>query len=182
MGEICDIGIVGLAVMGQNLALNMARKGFNVAVFNRTASRTQDFVKERVTDETIFPAYEVEEFLSLLAPPRRVMLMVKAGQPVDDFIQLFAPHLSSGDLIMDGGNSYYRDTDRRTKEAEDKGFLYLGVGISGGEYGALHGPSIMPGGHQEGYLMVKDILEKVAAQAEDGPCCTYLGPARQGTL
>jgi 6-phosphogluconate dehydrogenase len=180
MGGICDIGIVGLAVMGQNLALNMARKGFNVAVFNRTASRTQDFVKERVKDETIFPAYEVEEFLSLLAPPRRVMLMVKAGQPVDDFIQLFAPHLSSGDLIMDGGNSYYRDTDRRTKEAEDKGFLYLGVGISGGEYGALHGPSIMPGGHQEGYLMVKDILEKAAAQAEDGPCCTYLGPGSAG--
>ncbi|HXL03072.1 MAG TPA: NADP-dependent phosphogluconate dehydrogenase [Candidatus Atribacteria bacterium] len=180
MEGFCDIGIVGLAVMGQNLALNMARKGFKVAVFNRTASRTRDFLETRVKDESIFPAYEVEEFLSLLASPRRVMLMVKAGQPVDDFIQLFAPHLSSGDLIMDGGNSYYRDTDRRIKEAESKGFLYLGVGISGGEYGALHGPSIMPGGHREGYFLVKDILEKAAAQVEDGPCCTYLGPSSAG--
>ncbi|HPZ81328.1 MAG TPA: NAD(P)-binding domain-containing protein, partial [Candidatus Atribacteria bacterium] len=125
MGGFCDIGIVGLAVMRQNLALNMARQGFKVAVFNRTASRTQDFVKERVKGEPIFPAYEVEEFLSLLVRPRRVMLMVKAGQPVDDFIQLFAPHLAPGDLIMDGGNSYYRDTDRRIRGAEDKGFLYL---------------------------------------------------------
>ncbi len=180
MGGFCDIGIVGLAVMGQNLALNMARQGFKVAVFNRTASRTQDFVKERVKGEPIFPAYEVEEFLSLLVRPRRVMLMVKAGQPVDDFIQLFVPHLAPGDLIMDGGNSYYRDTDRRIRGAEDKGFLYLGVGISGGEYGALHGPSIMPGGHREGYLLVKDILEKAAAQVEDGPCCTYLGPGSAG--
>lgn len=180
MGGHCDIGIVGLAVMGQNLVLNMARKGFKVAVFNRTAQRTQDFMRERVKDEPIFPAYQVEEFLSLLSSPRRVMLMVKAGQPVDDFIQLFTPHLSPGDLIIDGGNSYYRDTDRRIKEAESKGLLYLGVGISGGEYGALHGPSIMPGGHEEGYLLVKDILEKAAAQVEDGPCCTYLGPGSAG--
>ncbi len=179
MQNSCDIGIIGMAVMGQNLALNIARKGFKVAVFNRTASRTEELMK-RVREEEIVPTYNLKEFVNSLKRPRKVMLMVKAGPAVDEFIDKLLELLEPGDLIIDGGNSFYQDTERRIKEVEERGLLFLGTGISGGEYGALHGPSIMPGGHQEGYALVREIFEKVAAQVEDGPCCTYLGPRSAG--
>jgi len=175
----CDIGIIGMAVMGQNLALNIARKGFQVAVFNRTASRTDELMK-RVEKESIVPTYTLKEFVASLKKPRKAMLMVKAGAAVDEFIDKLLELLEPGDLIIDGGNSFYQDTERRIKKVEKQGLLFLGTGISGGEYGALHGPSIMPGGHEEGYALVKEIFEKAAAQVEDGPCCTYLGPRSAG--
>ncbi len=179
MQNSCDIGIIGMAVMGQNLALNIARKGFKVAVFNRTASRTEELMK-RVREEEIVPAYNLEEFVNSLKKPRKAMLMVKAGPAVDEFIDKLLELLEPGDLIIDGGNSFYQDTERRIKNVEERGLLFLGTGISGGEHGALHGPSIMPGGHQEGYALVKEIFEKAAAQVGDGPCCTYLGPRSAG--
>ncbi len=176
----CDIAIIGMAVMGQNLALNIARKGFAVAVFNRTGEKTQQFITERVADEPIVPTYTLAELAGVLRKPRRIMLMVKAGQAVDEFITAILPHLEPGDLLIDGGNSFFRDTERRIALAENHQLLFLGTGVSGGEYGALHGPSIMPGGHREGYLLVQEILEKAAAQVEDGPCCAYLGPGGSG--
>lgn len=179
MQNACDIGIIGMAVMGQNLALNIARKGFKVAVFNRTASRTEELMK-RVQKEKIIPTYSLEELVSFLKKPRKVMLMVKAGPAVDEFIDKLLKLLEPGDLIVDGGNSFYQDTERRIKRVEEQKLLFLGTGISGGEYGALHGPSIMPGGHREGYFLAKEIFEKAAAQVEDGPCCTYLGPRSAG--
>jgi len=180
MNGNCDIGIIGMAVMGQNLALNIARKGYRVAVFNRTAERTREFVANRLRGEPVVPTYSLEEFISVLRKPRRVMLMVKAGSAVDEFMEALFPLLETKDLLIDGGNSFFRDTERRIREAEKRGVLFLGIGISGGEYGALHGPSIMPGGHEEGYRLVQEILEKAAAQVEDGPCCTYLGPGGSG--
>lgn len=179
MPQKCDIGIIGMAVMGQNLALNIARKGFSVAVFNRTAEKTRQFFENRVKDEPIYPAYSLEEFIDLLRSPKKVMLMVKAGKPVESFLELLFPLLEAGDLILDGGNSHFQDTERRIAQAEKKGLLYLGVGISGGEEGALNGPSIMPGGHRAGYELVEEILKQAAAQA-DGPCTTYLGPGGAG--
>lgn len=180
MTEPCAIGIIGMAVMGQNLALNIARKGFRVAVFNRTPERTKEFYETKVKDEPIRPTYDLSGFVEALERPRKILLMVKAGEAVDAFLKALFPFLEKGDLIIDGGNSFFRDTDRRLKEAESRGFLFLGMGISGGEYGALHGPSLMPGGHKEGYELVRDILEKAAAQVPDGPCCTYLGPGSCG--
>ncbi|MGQ9472574.1 MAG: NADP-dependent phosphogluconate dehydrogenase [Candidatus Caldatribacteriaceae bacterium] len=180
MNGNCSIGIIGMAVMGQNLALNMARKGFRVAIFNRTGERTQEFVTQRVLGEPIIPTYSLEEFIASLERPRRVLLMVKAGKAVDEFMANLFPLLERGDLLIDGGNSFFQDTERRLKEAEKRKILFLGTGISGGEHGALHGPSIMPGGHREGYLLVQEILEKTAAQVEDGPCCAYLGPGGSG--
>ncbi|MCX6089290.1 MAG: NADP-dependent phosphogluconate dehydrogenase, partial [Candidatus Atribacteria bacterium] len=177
---MCDIGIIGMAVMGQNLALNIAKKGYSVAVFNRTPSKTHDVMKRRAAHEALSATYNMEEFISLLQRPRRIMLMVKAGQPVDDIIQTLTPYLERGDLIIDGGNSYFKDTERRYRDAESHGLLFLGTGISGGEYGALHGPSIMPGGHRAGYDLVKDIFEKISAQVDDGPCCTFLGSGAAG--
>ncbi|NSW76878.1 MAG: NADP-dependent phosphogluconate dehydrogenase [Candidatus Atribacteria bacterium] len=177
---MCDIGIIGMAVMGQNLALNIARKGFRVAVFNRTQERTREFVNTRLQGEPIVPTHSLEEFVSVLGKPRRIMLMVKAGQAVDEFMEALFPLLEPGDLIIDGGNSFFQDTERRLQEAEKRGLLFLGTGVSGGEYGALHGPSIMPGGHREGYELVSEILERAAAQVEDGPCCSYLGPGGSG--
>lgn len=176
----CVIGIIGMAVMGQNFALNIARKGFKVAVFNRTPKRTQEFQKTRVKGEPIYPTYDLSEFVHALERPRKVLLMVKAGEAVDEFMKTLFPLLEKGDLIIDGGNSFFRDTDRRLKEAESRELLFLGMGISGGEYGALHGPSLMPGGHKKGYELVQDVLEKAAAQVDDGPCCTYLGPGSCG--
>ncbi|MEI6156755.1 MAG: NADP-dependent phosphogluconate dehydrogenase [Atribacterota bacterium] len=177
---MCDIGIIGMAVMGQNLALNIAKKGYSVAVFNRTPSKTHDVMKRRAAHEALSATYNMEEFISLLQRPRRIMLMVKAGQPVDDIIQTLTPYLEKGDLVIDGGNSYFKDTERRYRDAESHGLLFLGTGISGGEYGALHGPSIMPGGHRAGYDLVKDIFEKISAQVDDGPCCTFLGSGAAG--
>ena len=175
-----DIGLIGLAVMGQNLVLNMESKGFSVSVFNRTAARTEEFMKSLAAGKKAMPTYSIEEFVRSLEKPRKIMLMVKAGDPVDDFIGQLRPHLDKGDLIIDGGNSFYKDTERRAAELEKDGILYIGTGVSGGEEGALKGPCIMPGGQKEAYALVEDVLTKIAAQADDGPCCTYIGPRGAG--
>jgi 6-phosphogluconate dehydrogenase len=177
--EKCDIGLVGMGVMGRNLVLNMEDNGYSVGVYNRTTSKTKDFVQEN-KDREIYPGYDYEEFVGLLKRPRSIMLMVKAGPPVDAVIDDLIPLLEEGDLIIDGGNSYYKDTERRAKDLEDKGFMYIGTGVSGGEYGARHGPSIMPGGHREAYDRVSEILEAIAAKVDGEPCVTYLGPRGAG--
>jgi 6-phosphogluconate dehydrogenase len=174
------IGLIGLAVMGQNLALNIARNGFSVSVYNRTPERTKEFIEKRVKEEKIDPYYDLKSFVESLEKPRKIILMVKAGQPVDEMIQELLPYLEPGDLIIDGGNSYFRDTSRRIRELKDKGIFYLGMGVSGGEYGALHGPSLMPGGTKEAYKLVEEMLLKIAAKTEDGPCCTYVGDDSAG--
>lgn len=171
-----DIGLIGLAVMGENLILNMESKGFTVAVFNRTVSKVDDFIKGRAKDKKIIGAHSLEEFISNLKRPRKIMLMVKAGKPVDDFIELLIPHLEKGDIIIDGGNSHFPDSIRRTKYLEEKGFLFIGTGVSGGEEGALKGPSIMPGGSPAAWEHVKPIFQSIAAKVEDGtPCCDWVG-------
>ncbi len=170
-----DFGLIGLAVMGQNLVLNIEEKGFSVAVFNRTAARTEEFMAGEAKGKKIVPTYTIEEFMASLKKPRRIMLMVKAGSPVDEFIQLVLPHMEKGDLLLDGGNSFFQDTIRRNKTLAEKGFLYIGTGVSGGEEGARHGPSIMPGGQQEAWDLVQPILTKIAAQVNGEPCCTYIG-------
>jgi 6-phosphogluconate dehydrogenase len=177
----CDIGLIGLAVMGQNLVLNMDDHGFKVAVFNRTVSKVDDFINGNAKGTGVIGTHSIEELVSVLKRPRRVMLMVKAGQPVDSFIELLIPHLEAGDIIIDGGNSNYHLTIRRAEYAESKGLLYIGTGISGGEEGARHGPSIMPGGSPEAWPHVKPILQAVAAKVEDGtPCCDWVGPNGAG--
>ena len=175
-----DFGLIGLAVMGQNLALNVESKGFSVAVYNRTTARTQEFMAGPAKGKNIIGAESLEDFIAALSRPRKIMLMVKAGQPVDDFIDRLLPHLDKGDLIIDGGNSHFPDTIRRSKALAEKGFLYIGTGVSGGEEGALLGPSIMPGGQPEAYELVAPILTKIAAQVDGGPCCTYIGPDGAG--
>lgn len=180
MEKKCDIAVVGLAVMGQNLVLNMESNGFRVAVYNRTKSTMERFVEERTEGKEVYPSYSMSELVEMLEKPRKVMLMVKAGKPVDYVMEDLVPHLDEGDIIIDGGNSNFHDTDRRHQEMAEKGIRYLGTGISGGEYGALHGPSIMPGGEEDAYRELEDILTAVAAQTEDGPCVTYLGPRSAG--
>jgi 6-phosphogluconate dehydrogenase len=171
-----DIGIVGLAVMGENLILNMESKGFTVACYNRTVSKVERFINGRAKGKKIIGAYSVEELCDSLATPRRVMLMVKAGKPVDDFIQLLLSHLDEGDIIIDGGNSHFPDTIRRTRYLEAKKLRYIGTGVSGGEEGALTGPSIMPGGSPDAWPFVKPIFQAVAAKVADGtPCCDWVG-------
>jgi 6-phosphogluconate dehydrogenase len=176
----CDIGLIGLAVMGQNLALNMDDHGFKVAVFNRTVSRVDDFVNGNAKGTQVVGTHSIEELVSVLKRPRRVMLMVKAGQPVDDFIELLIPHLEEGDIVIDGGNSNYNDTMRRVEYVESKGLLYIGTGVSGGEEGARRGPSIMPGGSPEAWPHVEPIFQAVAAKVPEGdpdgvPCCDWVG-------
>ena len=172
----CDIGLIGLAVMGQNLVLNMNDHGFKVAVFNRTVSKVDDFIDGNAKGTEIVGTHSIEELVSVLKPPRRVMLMVKAGPAVDMFIDLLVPHLEDGDIVIDGGNSNYQDTMRRTEHLESKGLLYIGTGVSGGEEGARHGPSIMPGGSPEAWPHVKPIFQAVAAKVDDGvPCCDWVG-------
>ena len=180
MTDKADFGIVGMAVMGQNLALNVESKGFTVAVYNRTAARTEEFAKTRAQGRKIIPTYSAEEFVETLERPRKVMLMVKAGPPVDEMLEHLMPHLEEGDILIDGGNSFFKDTERRLRQAEERGLLYLGTGVSGGEYGALHGPSLMPGGHREAYDQVAPIFLQIAAKVEDGPCCAYIGPGGAG--
>ncbi|MBT4483638.1 MAG: decarboxylating NADP(+)-dependent phosphogluconate dehydrogenase [Candidatus Latescibacteria bacterium] len=172
----CDIGLVGLAVMGENLVLNMESRGFSVAVFNRTVSKVDDFINGNAKGKNIKGYHSIEELAASLKSPRKVMLMVKAGKPVDDFIELVLPHLEKGDIIIDGGNSHFPDTIRRTKYIKDKGLLYIGTGVSGGEEGALKGPSIMPGGSPEAWPHVKPIFQAIAAKVGDGtPCCEWVG-------
>lgn len=174
-----EIGLIGLSVMGQNLTLNIARN-HSIAVYNRTPSKTEDFINNKVEQQDIKGTYELEEFISSLAKPRKIMLMIKAGKPVDLVIDSLLPYLEEDDIIIDGGNSHFKDTDRRLKNLNKKGIRYLGVGISGGEYGALHGPSIMPGGTENAYAEVSDILEDAAAKTDKGSCVSYLGPKSAG--
>ena len=172
----CDIGLIGLAVMGENLILNMESHGFTVGVFNRTVSKVDRFMEGRAKGKNIVGCHSIEELAAHLKKPRKIMLMVKAGKAVDDFIELILPHLEAGDIIIDGGNSHFPDTTRRTRYLEEKGFLYIGTGVSGGEEGALKGPSIMPGGSPDAWPHVKPIFQAIAAKVEDGsPCCDWVG-------
>ncbi len=171
-----DIGLIGLAVMGENLVMNMESKGFTVAVYNRTAQRVQDFIAGRAKGKNIIGAYSLEELAGSLKKPRKVMIMVKAGAAVDDTIEALLSVLEPGDIIIDGGNSHFPDTTRRTKYVEQRGLLYIGTGVSGGEEGALKGPSIMPGGSAAAWPEVKPILQAICAKVEDGsPCCDWVG-------
>lgn len=176
-----DIGLIGLAVMGQNLALNMNDHGFTVAVFNRTVHKVDEFLAGPAKGSKIIGAHSLEEFFASLKKPRKVMLMVKAGDPVDEFIDLCLPHMSPGDVIIDGGNSLFTDTNRRVRSLKEKGIIFIGAGVSGGEEGARHGPSIMPGGNPEGWPLIKDIFQAIAAKAENGaPCCDWVGDEGAG--
>ena len=175
-----DIGLIGLAVMGQNLVLNMESRGYSVAVFNRTTSKMTKFVEERCQGKQIGGFEELADFCAALKRPRKIMLMVKAGDAVDAFIEKIIPFLEKGDIVIDGGNSHFPDTIRRTKELEEKGYLYIGTGVSGGEEGALKGPSIMPGGHKEAYDAVSNILVDISAKVDGDACCAYLGPDGAG--
>ena len=172
----CDIGLVGLAVMGQNLVLNMNDHGYKVAVFNRTVSKVDDFINNEAKGTEVVGAHSMEELVHLLKRPRRVMLMVKAGETIDKMIEQILPHLEEGDIIIDGGNSHFPDTNRRTAALAEKGILYIGTGVSGGEEGARNGPSIMPGGNPAAWPYVKEIFQAISAKVEDGtPCCEWVG-------
>jgi len=171
-----NIGLIGLAVMGENLVLNMESKGFSVAVYNRTTSKVDNFILGRARGKNIIGCHSINVLVANLERPRKVMLLVKAGEPVDDFIELLIPHLEAGDIIIDGGNSHFPDTIRRTKYVESKGLLYIGTGVSGGEEGALLGPSIMPGGSSQAWEHVKPIFQKISAKTNEGdPCCDWVG-------
>src|SRR5712691_10119565 len=176
----CDIGLIGLAVMGENLVLNMESKGFSVAVFNRTTEVTEKFAAGRGKGKNIQPARTMEEFVGALGRPRKAMIMVKAGAPVDAVIGQLAPLLEKGDVIIDGGNSLFTDTQRRCKDLEGRGIHFIGCGVSGGEDGALKGPSLMPGGSRESWEMIAPIFRKIAAQVDGEPCCRYMGPDGAG--
>ncbi|MGH7922607.1 MAG: NADP-dependent phosphogluconate dehydrogenase, partial [Candidatus Dormibacteraceae bacterium] len=170
-----QFGVFGLAVMGQNLARNIAHQGVPVALFNRTAARTDRLVDQYGSEGTFVPSHQVADFVRSIERPRSIMLMVKAGQPVDDAIEELLPHLEPGDLLIDGGNSFFQDTRRRAAAIEQGGFRYLGTGVSGGEEGALNGPSIMPGGTQDGYQEVEQIFRSIAAEVDGTPCVTFIG-------
>ena len=175
-----QFGLIGLAVMGQNLVLNVADKGFSVAVFNRTAARTEEFAAGEAKEKDIVFTYSLEDFVDALETPRKIMLMVKAGEAVDAFIEKLLPLVDKGDLLIDGGNSFFQDTIRRNKMLSEKGILYIGTGVSGGEEGARHGPAIMPGGQREAYDLVAPILTAISARVNGDPCCTYIGPDGAG--
>ena len=176
-----DIGLIGLAVMGQNLVLNLNDHGFKVVVFNRTVSKVDDFLKGPAKGTQVIGSHSLADFFKQLKRPRKVMLMVKAGAPVDELIEECLPFLEKGDILIDGGNSLYTDTERRVKELEQKGILFLGVGVSGGEEGARHGPSIMPGGNRAAWPYLKPIFQAIAAKADDGsPCCDWVGEGGAG--
>ena len=176
----CDIGLIGLAVMGENLVLNMESKGFSVAVFNRTTEVTDKFAAGRGKNKNIQPTRTMEELVRALKRPRKAMIMVKAGAPVDAVISQLAPLLEKGDVIIDGGNSLFTDTQRRGKELESGGIHFVGCGVSGGEEGALKGPSLMPGGSRESWELIAPIFRKIAAQVDGEPCCRYMGPDGAG--
>ena len=176
MNSLSDIGLIGLAVMGENLVLNIESKGFIVTVYNRTTRKVDEFLAGRAKGKRITGAHTVEELVISLKRPRKIMIMVKAGNAVDDMINILLPHLDKGDIIIDGGNTHFPDTNRRTAFVESKGFLYIGTGVSGGEEGALLGPSIMPGGSKAAWPEVKPIFQAIAAKVDDGsPCCDWVG-------
>ncbi|MFD0616464.1 MULTISPECIES: NADP-dependent phosphogluconate dehydrogenase [Paenibacillus] len=174
-----QIGVIGLAVMGKNLALNIESRGFTVSVYNRSREKTDDLVQE-AQGKNLFGTYSVEEFVQSLETPRKILIMVQAGKATDATIEQLLPHLDQGDIIIDGGNAYFPDTVRRSKELEDKGFRFIGTGVSGGEEGALKGPSIMPGGQESAYQLVEPILTAISAKVNGDPCCTYIGPDGAG--
>ncbi|MCG6880144.1 MAG: NADP-dependent phosphogluconate dehydrogenase [Deltaproteobacteria bacterium] len=178
--RVCDIGLFGLGVMGRNFVLNMADRGFSVGVYNRTDQKTREFMERDVKDRNIQAGYTVKDFLSLLRPPRSVLISVPAGDPVDAVIDEITLGLEPGDLIVDMGNSHFSDTDRRYQTLTQKRWHFLGMGISGGEYGARHGPSLMPGGSSEGYERIRAVMEASAAQVDKTPCVAYLGPGSAG--
>lgn len=175
-----QIGVVGMAVMGKNLALNIESRGYSVALYNRTASKTEDVVKEH-PEKNFKATYTIEEFVASLEKPRRIIMMVQAGKGTDATIQALLPHLDKGDILVDGGNTFFKDTMRRNEELANSGINFIGTGVSGGEEGALKGPSIMPGGQKEAYDLIAPVLEEISAKAEDGaPCVTYIGPNGAG--
>jgi 6-phosphogluconate dehydrogenase len=183
MAQLCDIGLIGLAVMGENLALNIESRGYGVAVYNRTTSKVDEFIEGRAKGKKFVGCHSLEDMVANLAKPRKVMLMVKAGPAVDDLIETLLPMLEPGDILIDGGNTYYADTERRTMQVQEKGLLYVGTGVSGGEEGALKGPSMMPGGSPEAWPAVKPIFQAIAAKVgpkEDIPCCEWVGPRGAG--
>lgn len=180
MTQKCTIGVIGLSVMGRGLARNMADHGFQVAGFNRSAEVTRTVMEEE-PNKNLHPVYSLSELMDVLEKPRRILLMIKAGDPVDQMIDQLIPMLDPGDIILDGGNSFFADTRRRTEKLTAHGMHYFGVGVSGGETGARFGPAIMPGGNKENYAFIQPVLEAIAAKAEDGaPCCTYIGPDGAG--
>ena len=179
MGK-AHFGLIGLGVMGENLVLNAERNGFSSVVFNRTNAKTLEFLAGRGAGKDIIGAATLEEFVGALERPRRILMMVKAGQPIDDLIATLSPLLEEGDLLIDGGNSLYTDTERRVAELESKSFGYIGMGVSGGAKGALEGPSMMPGGTRAAYDAIESLVRKMAAQVDDGPCVTYIGPGGAG--
>ena len=175
-----QIGVVGMAVMGRNLALNIESRGYSVSIFNRSSSKTDEVIALH-PDKKLVPTYTVEEFVASLEKPRRILLMVKAGEATDKTIQSLLPHLDKGDILIDGGNTFFRDTIRRNEMLANSGINFIGTGVSGGEEGALNGPAIMPGGQKDAYELVAPILEEIAAKADDGaPCVTYVGPNGAG--
>lgn len=183
MPELCDIGLIGLAVMGENLALNIESRGFRIAVFNRTTSVVDHLLAGRAKGKRFVGCHSLDELVAALAKPRKVMLMIKAGPAVDAMIDQLLPLLSPGDVIIDGGNTHYADTERRTQYVESKGLLFIGTGVSGGEEGALRGPSLMPGGSQAAWPLVKPIFQAIAAKVgpkDDIPCCEWVGPRGAG--
>lgn len=175
-----SFGVIGLAVMGENIALNIERNGFPIAVYNRSREKTDAFMKNRAQGKNAIAAYSLEEFVKSLERPRRILVMVKAGGPVDAVIEQLKPLLDPDDMIIDGGNSLYDDTERRVKDLEAAGFNFIGMGVSGGEEGALNGPSLMPGGSKAAYDAIEPIVTKIAAQVDDGPCVTYIGKGGSG--
>ena len=179
----CDFGLIGLAVMGENLALNVESRGYKVAVFNRTLEKIDDLIAGRAKDKNFVGCHTVEEFVKSVKRPRKLMMLVKAGPAVDVIIASLLPLLEPGDIIIDGGNTHYSDTERRTKEVEAAGFLFVGTGVSGGEEGALKGPSLMPGGSKEAWPHIKDMFQAIAAKVgpkNDIPCCEWVGPRGAG--
>ncbi|NDK99823.1 NADP-dependent phosphogluconate dehydrogenase [Photorhabdus bodei] len=174
-----QIGVVGMAVMGRNLALNIESRGYSVSIFNRSSDKTDEVIAEN-PGKKLVPSYTVEEFVDSLEKPRRILLMVKAGEATDKTIASLTPHLDKGDILIDGGNTYFQDTIRRNRELSAQGFNFIGTGVSGGEEGALKGPSIMPGGQKEAYKLVAPILQEIAAKAEGEPCVAYIGPDGAG--
>lgn len=175
-----SFGVIGLAVMGENLALNVERNGFPIAVYNRSREKTDHFMATRAVGKNAKAAYTLEEFVALLERPRKILIMVKAGAPVDATIDQLKPLLDEGDILIDGGNSLFTDTQRRAQDLESAKFTFIGMGVSGGEEGALNGPSLMPGGTKQAYQYLEPILTKIAAQVDDGPCVTYIGPGGAG--
>ena len=175
-----QIGVIGLAVMGKNLALNIESKGYSVAVFNRSFEKTEEFLINEAQGKNFVGTHSIEEFVESLEKPRKILLMVKAGSATDATIESLIPHLEKGDILIDGGNSFFQDTIRRNKELEEIGIHFIGAGVSGGEEGALKGPSIMPGGQKDAYERVEPILKSISAKVEDDPCCMYIGPNGAG--